>query len=81
MWFSLCFSQTSSNLILNVDYFDRSAVSVASGLPCELKKNSSIFLDYLANIIIDDNDAVAVAMELIPDLVHSNVIRNFLYRD
>ena len=42
------FSQTSSNLmilevtpslmILNVDYFDRSTVSIALGLLCELKK-------------------------------------------
>ena len=48
------FSQTSSNLmilevtpclmILNVDYFDRSAVSVAWGLLCELKKIKVFFI-------------------------------------
>ena len=40
--------------ILNVDYFDRSAVSVAWGLLCELKKIEVIIF---ANIYIDDDTA------------------------
>ena len=71
----LCFSQTSSIsmiqemttclMIRSVDYFDRSAVSVAWGLLCKLKKIQLNFLFNLANVVINDDDDAAVPRKFI----------------